>query len=64
MRNSIGNGRPITTTETLSEKKPYLFTTQIIKRLGDWVIIGRVERRMNASSHPPELRMILRDSDI
>lgn len=63
MRNSIGNGRPITTTETISEKKPYL-STQIIKRLGDWVIIGRVERRMNASSHPPELRMMVRDPDI
>lgn len=60
MRNSIGNGRPITTTETLSEKKPYLFTTQIIKRLGDDPM-SFFEREY---SHPPELRMMVRDPNI
>lgn len=60
MRNSIGNGRPITTTETLSEKKPYL-STQIIKRLGDYTLMFFDKREY---SHPPELRMMLRDPNI
>lgn len=58
MRNSIGNGRPITTTETLSEKKPY-FSTQIIKRMGDYMSFFEREY-----SHPPELRMMVRDPNI
>ena len=53
MRNSIGNGRPITTTETLSEKKPYL-STQIIKRMGDYMSFFERE-----CSHPPELHIIV-----
>lgn len=61
MRNSIGNGRPITTTETISEKKPYFLVTQIIKRLGDYTLMFFDKREC---SHPPELRMMVRDPDI